>query len=214
MKPPMEALDRLEESIKKLRTMYEKYFSGVERTAPERDRDQIKKDINRLLSQRVNNTAWKFRLHSLQATLITHETHWNRITRQIEEGTYHRDLARMQRKQAAAQPPPPPPPPKKTKKPAAAEEPAQKQTKEAAAPKAAAAKKPAKPGQNAAIEKLHAAYNRARQKAGITKPVSLKAIEATVRKQTEAIKQRYKCDRVEFKVALKDGKAILKAVPK
>ncbi|MEE8409419.1 MAG: hypothetical protein V3T05_07430, partial [Myxococcota bacterium] len=116
MKPPMETLDRLDESIKKLRIAYEKYFAGVERVAPERERDLLKKDLNRLLSHRINNTAWKFRLHGLQTTMITHETYWNRITRQIEEGTYRRDLARLERKQASARPPSP----QEEEKPAAA----------------------------------------------------------------------------------------------
>ena len=37
---------------------------------------------------------------SIQATLITYETYWDRVTRQIEEGTWRRDLARLQRRKS------------------------------------------------------------------------------------------------------------------
>ena len=46
----------------------------------------------------ISNTALKFRFHSLIQRFTTLKTYWDRVQRQIEEGTYRRDLQRMQRR--------------------------------------------------------------------------------------------------------------------
>ena len=89
------------------------------------------------------------------------------------------------------------------------------------APQASAAPRPAAPAPRpaAAIDPatraLYDAYVAARKScnqdvAGITP----EAIAHTIAKQTPAIMKTHKASRVEFKVEVKDGKAILKAVPK
>ena len=93
-------LDELNEAIDQLRHAYEKYFAGIDRLEPQRDRQKVKRMINRLRAKRFNNTASRFRFQSLQARIVTFESHWNRICRQIEEGTYKRDLLRAKRRQA------------------------------------------------------------------------------------------------------------------
>ena len=87
----------LSESVKKLRQEYDKYFMGLERLEPLKARDEVKKTMRRLMSESLNKgTAKRFKLQSLQASLISYEAHWNRITRQIEEGTFKRDKLRAQ----------------------------------------------------------------------------------------------------------------------
>ena len=143
----MEAVDRLEESIKKLRTAYEKYFAGIERIPPLKDRTDIKRDLRRLVTSGTHNTAVRFRINSLQSTLVTYEQYWDRITRRIEEGTFHRDQFRLKRKTEAA----------------AEEKPAEAKpadAKPAEAKPAAAAKKE----YPESLRKLHDAFNQARQK--------------------------------------------------
>jgi hypothetical protein len=44
--------------------------------------------------------------------------------------------------------------------------------------------------------------------------ITLDAIARTIAKQTPEIMKQHKASRVEFKVEVKDGKAILKAVPR
>ncbi len=186
--PPAEAIDRLEEAIKKLRTAYEKFFAGIERIPPLQDRDNIKRDLRRLVTSGTHNTALRFRINSLQATMVTYETYWDRITRRIEEGTFHRDQSRLKRKtEQAEEARPVAPPPEKA---------------------AATREYPA------SLRKLHDALNEARRQAGDTRPVSIDVLASTVKKQMAAIKHKYKCKRVEFKVSVRDGKAILKAIPK
>ena len=93
-------LDELSDAIDQLRHAYEKYFAGIERIEPQQARQKVKRMINQLRAKRFNNTASRFRFQSLQARLVTFESHWNRLCRQIEEGTFKRDLIRAQRHQA------------------------------------------------------------------------------------------------------------------
>jgi hypothetical protein len=188
----MDKLDDLAEDMKKLRQEYDKYFMGLERLEPQKLRDAVKKTLRRLMSETNNNTAYKFRLQTLQASMVTHEAHWNRITRQIEEGTFKRDKLRAQAILRGDAPEPPPAP----------------------SPEPPAAGNAAAPEYSEAIRKLHDAYEQARRQAGETKPLPIAALAATVQKQVAAIKAQYNCKSVEFKVTLKDGKPVLKAIPK
>lgn len=209
-------LASLEEDFKALRTEYEKYFAGVERIEPLKDRDRVKTTLRRLTTTRTPNTAMRYRLQTLQASMITYESYWNRITRQIEEGTYHRDLFRLAHKQqlAGEQAPAAKAPTPAETRPAAA-------APGAATPTPVAAARPQAPTTAApptvypeALRTLHTAFAKARAETGDPRPVSIDSLAATVKKQIAAIKERYKCERVEFSVAVKDGKAILKATPK
>ena len=64
------------------------------------------------------------------------------------------------------------------------------------------------------LRNLYTAYNQARQQVGQSEPISVDVFTAALQKQYAAIKAQFKCNHVEFKVAIKDGRAILKAEPK
>lgn len=202
MKPGQEELDRLDEAVKKLRSSYEKYFIGVDRVEPAEERTKLKKRLREMTSRHINNTAWRFRLQSLQATVVTYEQYWNRVTRMIEEGTYHRHKARAQWRAKTSGSDPSTSP----ATPVAAEQP--KPT-----PKAAAAKTAADP-YAASLRQLHSSYIKAKKSVGDRTPVSIDALAKTLKQQYRLIKERYQCETVEFRVAVKDGKAVLKAIPK
>jgi len=214
-------LDRLDETFKELRTAYEKYFAGVERAEPAKARDTFKSTLRRLTGERSVNTAVRYRLQSLQASLITYENYWNRITRQIEEGTYKRDLFRLERKQAlgeAVAPEPKVDRPVETHGEVASSAPAAvpPASLPTPLPRPASAVAPAAPpaAYPEALRKLYDAFVAARSSTGDTKPLSIDALAQTVRKQMAVIKDKYQCERVEFTVAVKDGRAILKATPR
>ena len=216
----------LEEDFKALRTEYEKYFAGVERLEPLKERDRVKTALRRLSTVRTPNTAFKYRLNTLQASMITYENYWNRITRQIEEGTYHRDLFRLAHKQmfadaaaAAKQAESAAPGNGGAREPVASGTPAPA----AATPTPARAQPAAAPagaGTNAnaaypaALRNLYDAFVKARAETGDQRPLTIDSLATTVKKQMVAIKEKFKCERVEFTVAVKDGKAILKAIPR
>ncbi len=102
-------IDHLDEAVKQLRISYERYFTGQERIEPKKEREAVKKELRRLLADDNKNTARRYRLQSLQATIITYEQYWNRLCRQIEEGTFLRDKKRAERLLATRDEAPAPP---------------------------------------------------------------------------------------------------------
>lgn len=193
----MEELSALELKLKMLRKQMEQYFLGIERLPPTDEWEAVKREMAAMMRRHFNNTAVKFRRNSLNQRLVGDNTYYTRTLKQIEEGTYHRhkfkaDLKEKQRLRMENE----------------------QQAKAAASAPAAAAAAAAKPKGGGAIDSLHSAYIAARAKTGEGGNVSREALQSVIEKQVAAIKQRYNCKRVEFKVAIENGKAKLKAVPK
>lgn len=128
------------------------------------------------------------------------------------------DLDDLTEEAERAAPPPPSPPPVARPAPStAAAQPA------AAAPASPAPAKPAEaspppslPGLGEAqMRALYEAYVAAKKRCNEdTSRVTYEAVARSVNKQIPEIARVYKAREVEFKVVIKDGKAILKAVPK
>lgn len=191
----MGELTELDGKIKLLRQHMEQYFLGIERIPPLEEWEKVKKEMQAMMRRNFTNTAVKFRRNSLNQRLITDSNYYRRTLKQIEEGTYYRDRfkADLREKQRLRE--------EQRQK--------EKMAKARAQPGAAA-----KPKGGGAIDSLHSAYMAARAKTGEGGNVSREALQSVVQKQVAAIKQRYNCKRVEFKVSIEGGKAKLKAVPK
>ncbi len=86
----MGQLNRLEADLTKLKTKYEQYFAGVERIEPADERKRLQRAIDDAASEHTPNTAIRFRAQNLRSRMITFEQYWNRILKQIEDGTYKR----------------------------------------------------------------------------------------------------------------------------
>lgn len=93
-------LNQLEQRIDDLRIRYEQYFMGMDRLPPEQPRRDVVRMVFELEQAFIRNTAQKFRLRSLVQRFNTYKTYWNRIMRQIEEGTFKRDVKKAQRRQS------------------------------------------------------------------------------------------------------------------
>lgn len=248
-------LAQMEEAIEKLKVRYELYFLGMERFAPVKDLKAVERTIRAIRSEVMGNTAQKFKLRMLIQRFTTYKSHWNRIQREIDEGRYRRDLARIQRdlrkrgvqakdllkarnasevevalmkymkeareieaRQALEE---------KTVRP---QESAQADEKQAAAgqpaPASAGASPPPlpvealaqrKPGGNAnsSFKRLYDAYIEARRKTGQPiKGLTYDKMVQSINKQLSGIREKHGSRKVEFCVVVKEGKAILKAVPK
>lgn len=186
-----EDLDQMETMIGQLKVAYEKYFQGVDKIAPQREREKLKVEMRRLKIRHGNNTERRFRLGNLEAKINSYEIHWDKTLKAIEEGTFRRE--RFHGTPSAANAP------------TSTSPPILKPSKEAdTAPREFSTE----------LHKLHESFVEARKQVGDARPVSMEALAKTVKEQAEAIKSRYKCEAVTFQVAVKDGKAILKAVPK
>lgn len=96
-----ELLHDAEVRMKRLKALYEQWFQGIERTEPAVARKDLERLFVILNREKPRNTAARFRLQQLVARYSTYTTLWGRIARQIEEGTYERDLKKVQRQRGA-----------------------------------------------------------------------------------------------------------------
>ncbi len=91
-------LKRGELQLKALTARYDMYFQGMERLEPSVPRQQFERLLQQLLDRRVTNTAINFRIRQLSRRYQTLFSKWNRICRQIEEGTFERDVKRARQR--------------------------------------------------------------------------------------------------------------------
>ena len=87
----------LETKMARLRSIYEQYFMGIEKMPPRTLRKDVVRIIHRMENLYVRNTALKFKIRSLVQRFNSYKAYWMRVERQIEEGTYVRDIRRAER---------------------------------------------------------------------------------------------------------------------
>lgn len=180
-------LTELDESIQNLQVLYEKYFIGIDRKPPDQERKRVSEKARELRTTTIRNTALKFKINTLFAKLISFERMWDRTLREMEEGTYKRDVYKakmhLQQKELPQQAP--------------------------------ARKGPSAPAiSDANLRRLYDTYLVARQRCG--EPItglSYDSMATRIRAQVPELMQKHKAKNIEFKVVIKGGKAILKAVP-
>jgi len=95
-------LSDTEVQLSRIKHLYEQWFQGIERIEPQIPRKQFDRALHLLRKEKPRNTALRFRFQTLIQRYTTLQTYWRRIGRQIEEGTYRRDLLRARRRREAA----------------------------------------------------------------------------------------------------------------
>ena len=275
----LEACTVLEAELAELRAAYEQYFLGVERHPPVARHDALKRKMQDLKSRFTRQTAAKFRIQTVSARLTTFERLWDRSLKEIEAGTYRRDLSRAKRHQkerelrqkkksvsgaedldltdlegdleggldkaiaaasgpataitsptgvttAAAPPPPPPsiPPAVKPSVPTApivtppSVRPMVTPTFSTAPVRPSSAPPPGAITDgltNQKIKAIYDAYVMAKRRCGEdTKGLTLDSVASTLRKQVPELMKQHQAKSVEFKVVIKDGRAVLRALPR
>jgi hypothetical protein len=218
-------VDSVEAELHALRGHYEQYFLGMEKRPPSKAHEQFKKRLAALRTIPSRNSALSFRIQSLQATAATYERLWTKTMEGMEDGTYRRDVfkARRRRKSAAEVPVAP------TASPAQA---TAAGTKPAATGKVAAVGKPETPAPNepqihiagsappdplgeTRLRSVYRAYVEAKRRCNEdTTRLSFDAVAESLKRQVPELLERHKVRDVEYRVFVKDGKAILRAVPK
>jgi hypothetical protein len=214
-----EAVHALEEELEALKARYEQYFLGIERREPMRWREELKRNVARVKGAFTRNAGLRFRIQTLHARFISYERLWLRGAREREEGTSRRDLfkARLrarggEEREAAGGAPAeaalPTPAPAPTPPPA----PAQKGAGAAARPAATPA--PALVDE-ARLRALYEAYVDAKRRCNEdVSRLTYEAVARSVAKQVPELMTRFKARSVDFKVEVKDGRAVLKAIPR
>jgi hypothetical protein len=218
----------IEAEIAELRAKYEQYFLGIERKPPTADHTALKKKVNGLRNTFVRQVATKFRVDAVTNKLLTYERLWSRTLMEIEAGTYRRDVFKLKlrtknteeqlRADAKKE--------READKADAVEKAVEKgleKKPDAPAPLAAAAPKgPQAPAAAVAgqlsdqkMKAIFDAYVMAKKRCNedVSK-LSLTGLSETLRKQVPQLMKTHNAKSVEFKVIIKDGKAILRALPK
>jgi hypothetical protein len=231
-------LDRLERDMNELRATYELFFMGVERGEPLPARNAVRADLRRLQESKPRNTSLKFRLQQAKARFVSLENHWNRINRERENGTYKRDVAKAERRQAELE----------RRELAAARAQGDRTVAGAAAPGPDGQPitgSDLHPGRSAAVtaggsaappagasglgrprarsaedltephlQRLYQTYIGARRRCGESTDLRYEDMAASLRKQVPKLMAKTGAREVEFKVVIRGGHAVLKALPK
>jgi hypothetical protein len=199
---------KIEEELEALKARYEQYFLGIERREPVRLRDELKKRVLLVKGAFTRNAALRFRIQTLHARYLSYERLWLRSAREREEGTYRRDLFKARLRSTAPEPTAPEPAP--------------------ADAGVLAARTPAPPGRPSAppappaggvdeveLRAIYDAYVSAKRQCNedVSK-LTYETVAKTVSRQVPELMAKYKARSVEFKVEVKDGRAVLKAIPK
>lgn len=177
-------LKDLEGQIKHLRTEYEKFFMGLIRVEPIRERKRIKTTLLRSTGRPINNTSIRFRFQQLQGQFNTYQTYWDRILKQIEEGRYHREKNRYRLK------------------------------KEQNIEPAAQTRKTNQTKGKSMDALYSEFLNSRQKCGESVKNVSKERLAAFVSTQKRAIQSKYGDRQVDFKVVVENGKTKLKAILK
>jgi hypothetical protein len=182
-------INRLTDALRELRMLYDKYFAGQLRLEPRREREGFEEKMRELKKRRDLPTEERFRLQSLQASFVSYSSYWNRLNRQIDDGTFKRDVrraARIGQKESV--------------------KPVPKSSGYVFSEKSSAQGLPW-------IDQIHAEFVERRKTCGESIKISKSALDKLLRKEAAAIRKSTRCGEVSFKVQVKDGRTVLKAKP-
>lgn len=92
-----ELLDNLDKTLDRLKTLYEQYFLGIQKQAPSFIHNDVERKIRDLTQMNLRNTGVRYRLATLTQKFGSYNSYWRRTLRQIENGTYARQLQKVGR---------------------------------------------------------------------------------------------------------------------
>lgn len=81
-------LQKLEKKLDNLRRDYEQFFVGARDRPPTNERRQVERLLRELKQANIANTSQQFRMRGLAQRFTSYKQKWNRVERQIEQGTY------------------------------------------------------------------------------------------------------------------------------
>src|SRR6201999_1589381 len=90
-------LDALDSALDRVKVLYEQYFLGIQKQPPTFLHTDVERKIRDITQLQVRNTALRYRLATLQQKFGSYNSYWRRTLRQIENGTYARQLSKVGR---------------------------------------------------------------------------------------------------------------------
>ncbi len=91
-------VEEIERDLERLHALYNQYFMGIEKIEPTIYRKNLDRKIYQLRSIQIQNTALRFRFQMQIQKYNTQSIYWNRVCKQIEQGTYTRHVMLAKRR--------------------------------------------------------------------------------------------------------------------
>jgi hypothetical protein len=182
-------LDEIERSIFRIKVAYEKYFNGIERFEPLKELEDLKRTIRDIMVTPIRNTQQRYRFTQLKARLSSLEMYWRRNVSQMERGVHPKQVFRANLKESHSQE-------------------AQRLQQER--------REQQKMERQMEERRFRSVYDQlvdARRQTGQSTNISFDSVRESLKKQSRMIKSKFKCDDVQFRVEIQDGKPKMKAVP-
>jgi hypothetical protein len=88
-------LEDIEAKLERLRALYEQYFLGMEKLEPAVLRKEVDRKFWVLRREQIRNTGLRFKFQMLIQRYNTYQQYWTRVVREIENGTYRRDVIKV-----------------------------------------------------------------------------------------------------------------------
>jgi len=183
-------LDELEQKLFILKINFDKYFTGLERREPYRDREEMRRTMREMMKVHITNSNQRFRLQTLRARWSSVDQYINRNLVMIERGTHPKMKFRAAMRD-------------REREFAKLEQAARVQRQRGKQVRA----------EDAAMQQIFNKYVEARSACGQSSGMTYDSVRDALRKQVRTMKSRYNCDSVKFRVTVENGKAKLKAVP-
>ncbi len=182
-----EELRILESKLNMLKLDYERYFLGSRPREPVVLRQEIQKFVTQWSNMPIQNTALRFRFSTINSRYQAMKRQWDNILRQMEAGTYKRDVFKANMRGGAARP---------------------------GGPRNAGAGTDDAVVSAKAGNALFESYRDAALACGQNvKGLSAKKLQSVVDKQTKSLRDKLGCQDVQFRVVVQKGKVKLKAAP-
>ena len=95
-----ELLDAVDTTIDRVKVLYEQYFLGIQKQPPTYLHTDAERKLRDIAQMQIRNTALRYRFATLQQKFGSYNSYWRRTLRQIENGTYTRNLSKIGRQAA------------------------------------------------------------------------------------------------------------------
>ena len=93
-------IDDLRNRLEALRRAFDRFFQGLERVPPQKDREALARELHRARIARGLGNAERFRLNQVQQRLNSYGRLWDRNLRAMEAGTFRRPTKGPAKRQA------------------------------------------------------------------------------------------------------------------
>jgi len=171
--------------VQLLKIYYEKYFSGIERLEPAKEREALRRKIRELDRTHFPNRVQRYRYQTMRARFVSLDQYIQRNLFMIERGTHPRFRFRADLADRA----------------------------QGLAARRVSDYEQRRITEEATYREVYERYIDARRGCGQHTELEFQRVRTAIRNQVRLIKSRYKCGSVRFRVQVEDGRARIKALP-